>query len=261
VGARSIWQGTLIVQKHQIGIKLYSAVVDRQTHFHLLHERDHARVQLRMVDEETDRPIPSPEMQKAFETKTGAYVVVTPEDLERSAPKPSREIEVSRFVPMNAVDPQFFERPYYLAPDGESTAGYFGLAQALENRKAAGIASWVMRKHSYVGALITYRRCLMLIALRHADEVIPVAQLDPPDGRPLEAKERNLADKLIEALSGQFDSSAYQDTYQERIRELIAAKRSGKKLKKKAVSRQRPAASLADSLESSLKTISVSRHA
>ena len=69
----------------------------------------------------------------------------------------------------------------------------------------------------------------MMITLRHADEVIPVRQLDPPQGGTLEPKERELAGKLIEALSGQFDPEAYRDEYQERIRELIDAKRAGKK--------------------------------
>ena len=62
---------------------------------------------------------------------------------------------------------------------------YFALAQALERKKVAGIASWVMRKHSYVGALIAQQGYLMMITLRHAEEVIPVTQLDPPAGRAL----------------------------------------------------------------------------
>ena len=118
-----------------------------------------------------------------------------------------------------------------------------------------------MRKHSYVGALIAQQGYLMMITLRHADEVIPVSQLDPPQGRALEPKERDLAGKLIEALSGQFNPEAYHDEYQERIRKLIDAKRSGKKLKKKRVQRRRSEGTLADSLQSSLKRVSASRRA
>ena len=63
MAARSIWQGTLIVQKHEIAVKLYSAVVDRQIHFHLLHKQDRTRVQQRMVDAETEEPVPPDETQ------------------------------------------------------------------------------------------------------------------------------------------------------------------------------------------------------
>lgn len=77
----------------------------------------------------------------------------------------------------------------------------------------------------------------------------------------LEAKERDLAGKLIEALAGQFNPEAYHDEYQERIRELIEAKRSGKKVKRKPVPRRRTEGTLADSLQSSLKRVSASRRA
>ena len=100
----------------------------------------------------------------------------------------------------------------------------------------------------------------MAITLRHADEVIPVSQLDPPQGRPLEAKERELAVKLVETLSGRFDPEAYHDQYQERVHELIEAKRAGKKIKPKRASRQPSSESLADSLRSSLKAVSARRN-
>jgi DNA end-binding protein Ku len=262
VGARAIWQGTLLVQKQKIDVKFYSAVADRQVHFHLLHKRDRTRVEQRMVDPETGKPVSPEETRKAFEAEPGLYVLVAPEEIERSAPKPAREVRISRCVPSGAIDPQLFDRPYYVGPSsGSATEDYFALAQAREKKKAAGIASWVMRKHSYVGALIAQQGYLMVITLRHADEVIPVSQLDPPRGRALEPKERDLAAQLIEALSDEFDSGAYHDEYQERIRELIDAKRTGKKLKKKRVPRRRSEGTLADSLQSSLERVSASRRA
>ena len=100
----------------------------------------------------------------------------------------------------------------------------------------------------------------MMITLRHADEVIPVSQLDPPQGRVLEPKEKELAGKLIETLSAKFDPSAYHDEYQERIRELIDARRTGKKLKRKRMPRRQSEGTLADSLQASLKRAAASRH-
>jgi DNA end-binding protein Ku len=259
VSARSIWQGTLTVQKHEIAVKVYSAVEDRQVHFHLLHKRDKTRVQQRMVDPETGEPVPLEEARKAFEVEPGLYVALTRDEIERSAPKPRRDILVSQFVPIRAIDPHLFDRPYYLGPGADSATDYFALAQALDKKKFAGIATWVMRHHSYVGALIAEQNYLMLITLRHADEVIAVSQLAPPQGGALGAKEKVLAVRLVEALSGQFDPAAYNDEYQERIRELVEAKRAGKKLKPKRVRRRRTEGSLADSLQASLKKASATR--
>jgi DNA end-binding protein Ku len=256
VSARSIWQGMLTVQKHKIAIKLYAAVEDRQIHFHLLHKRDRTRVQQRMVDPDTDKPIAQDETLKAFEAATGLYVVVTPGEIERSEPKPTREVTVRQFVPVPAIEPRLFDRPYYLGPGTDTSVDYFALAHALDRKKCAGIATWVMRQHSYVGALLTHGGYLMLITLRHADEVIPVKELDPPQGGTLEPKERDLAGKLIEALSGEFDPEAYHDEYQRRVHELIEAKRAGKRVKRQRVRRPQPQGSLVESLRSSLKTVS-----
>jgi DNA end-binding protein Ku len=253
--ARSIWQGTLSVQKQQIPVKLYSAVLDRQIHFHLLHKRDHTRVAQRMVDAETEKPVPPDEARKAFEAEPGVYVAVTREELEETAPKPDRKIGIDRFVPVRSIDAQLFDRPYYLGPTEQSTVDYSALLRALDAQENAGIATWVMRKHSYVGAVVPRDGWLMLITLRHAEEVIPVTELDPPAGRALEPKERELADRLIEALSGEFQPEAYRDEYQERVRELIDAKRAGKKVKPRRAPRRRAEGTLAHSLQSSLNEV------
>jgi DNA end-binding protein Ku len=253
--ARSIWQGTLAIQKQTIAVKLYSAVLDPQVHFHLLHRRDRTRVQQRMVDVESHKPVAFEQTRRAFEVEPGVYVAVTSEEVERSEPEPSRSVKISRFVPSSAIDPQLFDRPYYLGPTGESGADYFALSQALDNKQRTGIASWTMRKHAYVGALLSQQGYLMLITLRHAEEVIPIGELDPPQGRPLVPKERDMAEKLIEALSGQFQPGAYHDEYQARIRELIDAKRKGKKVKPKRAPRRRRGGSLAESLKASLKRV------
>jgi DNA end-binding protein Ku len=259
VSARAIWQGTLKIQKHEIAVKLYSAVLDRQIHFHLLHKRDRTRVEQRMVDAKTHRAVPLDEARKAFEAEPGLYVVVSDDEIERSVPEPSREVRISRFLPATVIDPQLFDRPYYLGPAQDSAADYFALAEALGSRKHAGVATWVMRKHSYVGALIPHQGFLMLITLRHADEVIPVSELEAPQGGPFVPKEKALAEKLIEALSGEFEPAAYHDEYQHRIHELIEAKRAGKKVKPKRAPRRRREGSLADSLQASLRGASTRR--
>ena len=121
--ARAIWQGNLIVQKHEIAVKLYSAVVDRQIHFHLLHKRD-ARACSSGWSMLNGKARPA-WMKPARRLKRGpALVAVSSEEIERSVAEPSRKVGISRFVPNGAIDPQFFDRPYYLGPLGDSQTDY-----------------------------------------------------------------------------------------------------------------------------------------
>jgi DNA end-binding protein Ku len=245
----------LIVHKYEIPVKVYAAVVDRQIHFHLLHKRDRARVQQRMVEAGTENPVPLDQARKAFEAEPGLYVILTSEELEESSPEPARVITVNRFVPARSIDVHWFDRPYYLGPEAEAATDYFALALVLESKRSADIASWVMRKHSYVGALISQGGYLILNTLRHAEEVIPSAALLPPTGSAPEARERSLAEQLIAALSGPFRPETYHDEYQERIRELIDAKRAGKRPKVKRAHPRGTRGSLADVLRSSLRNV------
>jgi len=255
MNSRAIWQGKLTIRKLELPVKLYSAVEDRQIHFHLLHKRDRTRVEQRMVDSDTRETVALDDAQKAFEIEAGRYARVTTEEIEQARPKPGRELFVTRFVPPDAIDPERYDRPYYLGPASDSSADYFALAEALERKERAGIASWVMRNHSYRGALAARDGLLILITLRPAAEVIPIAQLEPPGGPALSAKEKNLALLLIKELSGRFQPREYRDLYQERVHDLIESKRTGKKLKRKRAPRKSPGKSLMDSLERSLLAV------
>ena len=154
MSTRAIWQGTLTVQKHEIAVKLYAAVQDRQIHFHLLHKRDRTRLQQRMVDSETGKPVPLDEARKAFEAEPGLCMLLPSRTgkSKASAQKPSREIKVNQFVPVSRrLIPDLFERPCPFGPAADNTTDYFALAQALDRKNYAGVATWVMRQHSYVG--------------------------------------------------------------------------------------------------------------
>jgi DNA end-binding protein Ku len=255
-----MWRGTLTIGKLEVDVKFYSAVTDRQTHFHLLHKRDRTRVEQRMVDPDTDRPVDSDRVQKAFEAEQGIFIPLSRDELDALEPAASRTINITRFVRRELIEPEFFDRPYFLGPDTETSTDYFALTKALARKNVAGIATWVMRGTAYAGALLAERECLTMIALRHADEVIPADALEPPPGATPEPKERELATKLIEALSGKLDLEVYHDSFQDRVRELIDAKRRGKRLpRSKRPSRSAPASSLADALKTSLQSVSTRR--
>ena len=230
MAARAMWKGELVIGKQRLPVKLYAGVQDRKVRFHLLHDKDEARVAQRLIDPETDEPVTNDELRKGYEVEPGTFVVLAEEELAELEPEASRDVEVTRFVPIGAIHHQWYERPYWLGPDGD-VEGYFALAAALEASEREGVARWVMRKRPYVGALRLEGDHLMLVALRHAGEVVLPSEISAPGGKELDARERKLAEQLVEALADHFDPAAYHDTYRERVQELVDAKAKGKKPK------------------------------
>ena len=230
MAARAIWKGVIRIGTTSVPVKLYSAVQDRAVHFRLLHKTDKQPVKQKLVSSDTGDVVEYAEVKKAYPLTRGRMVVLEKEELQELEPEDSRDIDVTRFVDPHDVDHRWYERAYYLGPDG-NTKAYFAVAAALEKKGKEGIARWVMRDKAYVGALRAEDGYLMLITLRHAEEIIDAAALKPPGGRPLQKRELDMAAQLIGALHGEFDPSQYRDEYRARVMDLVETKAAGRKPK------------------------------
>ena len=260
MAARAMWKGELKIGTNKIPVKLYAAVTDRTVHFHILDEKHLMRVKQQMVSPDSGDEVETAEIQKGYEIEPGRFVVITDEELEKLRPEPSRDIEIKEFVPTEAVSQQWYERPYYLAPDGDEKS-YFALAEALQNREREGIAHWVMRNKAYVGALRGEDGYLMLVTLRNAEEVISARDLPKPAGRAPTAKELTMAKQLVEMLEGEFDPKDYKDEYRERVMEFLEQKAKGKKPRLHAVKAKRKTTSLDSMLQKSLQSLKKQKRA
>jgi DNA end-binding protein Ku len=169
-------------------------------------------------------------------------------------PEASREIEVAQFLPPSQIPPEYFDRPYYLGPDGDQAA-YFALAEALQKKNREGVVRWVMRKQPYVGALRAVDDYLMLFTLRNAEEVLSAQDLPKPSGRAPDKKELAMATQLVELLKGEFDPKDYQDEYRERVMEFVEKKAKGHKPRLQLVKSKRKAASLDKVLSKSIEAL------
>jgi DNA end-binding protein Ku len=250
--ARAIWKGTIRFGDAEVPVKLYSAVRDGGVHFRLLHKKDKAPVEQRMVNPVTDRIVAPENIRKGYEVERGVFVVLDDEELAELVPEPSRDIEVTRFVAPEHVNHQWYDRPYFLGPDGDEAA-YFALAAALAKQGKEGVARWVMRKRPYVGALRSEGDHMVLITLRHASEVVPVSEIEPPAGRKLDAREVRMARQLVQALEDEFDPTAFRDEFRDRVLELVKAKAKGRKIELEPPREKRETRDLSRMLERSLK--------
>lgn len=252
MAARAMWKADLALGEIKVPVKMYAAVHDAKVHFRLLHAADHAPVKQQMVDAETEQPIPMEQTKKAVALERGVYVVLTEEEQAALTPKPSRLISVEQVVAADVVDERWFDRPYYLGPDGDDE-GYFALAEALKKRGAVGIARWVLRNKSYVGALHSSGGYLLLETLRRAEEVVQVGAVAPAASRAPDKREIALAEQLIGALEDRFDPAEFHDEYQEQLRGLLEAKAKGKVVRFPKAPKRERADSLVASLQASLK--------
>lgn len=260
MAARAIWKGELKLNSTKVPVRLYAALKDQTVRFHILDEQSKTRVKQHMINPESGEEVTNEAIQKGFEVEPGTFVILDEKELESFEPKASREIELKHFVPPAAIAPEFYDRPYYLGPDGDET-GYFALAEALQNKKKEGVARWVMRKQAYVGALRAEGEHLLLFTLRHPEEVLSAKELPRPAGRAPDKKELSMAKQLVELLKGEFNPKDYQDGYRQRVMEFIEQKARGRAPRLQLVKNKRKPASLEKILSKSIESLKKQKRA
>ena len=254
MAARAIWKGNLKLDSTKIPVKLYSAVQDQTVRFHILDEKSKTRVRQHMVQPDSGKEVPAGEIQKGFEVEPGTFVILDEKELASLEPEASREIKIEQFVPPKEIPPEYYDRPYYLGPDGDSE-GYFALVEALQNKEKEAVVRWVMRKQPYVGAIRADNDYLVLYTLRNREEVLSAKDLPHPAGRAPDKKELSMAKQLVEMLKGEFDPKDYKDEYRERVMEFIEKKAKGHKPRLALVKSKKKAASLDKVLQKSLEAL------
>ena len=252
----TIWKGLVHFGDTDVAVKLHSAVREERIRFHLLHARDEARLRQQMICAYEKKPVPAEEQARGYEVEEGKYVIVDPEELERTAPESDRMIEVHEFVRSAQIDPLFVDRVYYLEPDlsGIQGKGYGALVKALQDLEVEGICTWTMRKRSYFGALQASKGALRLNTLRYADEVIPGASLGLQTV-PLSEKELSIGSELIGKMSAPFEPRKFENEHQKKLQEMIDKKARGENILIMAPRRLKPTGpdDLLQVLEASLK--------
>jgi len=251
---RAIWKGELVIGDQQVPVRMYSAVEDRKVHFRLLHAKDHAPVEQRIVRKTDGKEVASDDRRKALPVSDENAVILQPEELDALEPPPSRDVHLCRFVKPALLSDQWYDRPYWLGPDDDET-GYFALAEAIEKAQVLGIARWVMRKKRYVGALTATDGYLMLSTLRRAEQVLSFSGIEPGRADTPAASELKLARQLVSSIETDFDPSAWTNEYRERLHKLIEAKARGEKIERVQPKKKAPSASLADSLRASIAAV------
>lgn len=228
MSARSMANGTISFGLVNIPVKVYSASESgNRISFNQLHAEKKTRLKQQMFDPATGEVVPKDQIIKGYEYAKDQYVIVSEEELEKLELATSRTMEISEFVPLETVDPLYFETGYYIGPDKSANRPFKLLVQALHETKHAAVARYVTRGKQNLILFRPFNNGLVMQQLRYADELRSQADIDIPDATVSEA-ELNLARQFIQQLAQpKFDPTKYHDEYREKLRALLEAKVNG----------------------------------
>jgi len=229
---RSIWTGAISFGLVTVPVKLYSAVQRKSVRFHQLSGKTGVRIQQKRVDPTTGDEVPYEEIVKGYEIAPDQYVLIEPGELEALDPKKTKTIEISDFVDLDAIDPIYYDHPYYLAPGAGGAKPYRLLYEAMVESRKVAIAKVVIRqKENLVAIRPMEGGVLGMSTMIFADEVVPADRLDDLPGD-IETKEQEveMARMLIDSLASDFEPEKYEDTYREEVLALIERKAEGKEI-------------------------------
>ena len=194
--------------------------------FHWLHNCG-SRVKQQYWCPKEERVAPREELVKGYEFQKGQYVTFSPEELRSLEEAGSETIEISEFLPLESVDPLYYERAYYLGPDKGGDKPYRLLAEAMRKTNRAALASWAARGKQYLVLIRPFRDGLVMQQLRYADEVKSFDEVERGGGE-VKPAELGLAVQLVEQSSGEdFHPERYEDAVKRRIEEAIRRKVEG----------------------------------
>ena len=221
---RSMWSGTITFGLVSIPVALMSAVRPRQTAMKLVDESGHALGREYHCSKD-NKELSQDELVRGYQTDDGKTIVITDEEFESVAPEMSGDIELRGFVPLEQIAPMYFEKPYFLAPDGKSAKAYNLLATTMERTGRVGIGSFVMRGHEYLVAIISDNGVLRADTLRYADELRTPESIGlPKPKKPAAAKVSRFGKAIDELKRSQLDLSELEDRDARALRELAESK-------------------------------------
>jgi DNA end-binding protein Ku len=224
---RSIWNGSLSFGLVNVPVQLFSAVEQKDVHFNEFQSGTGARIKHKRVSERTGKEVDYSDIEKGYETSRGKYVMLTQEELVSVEPGKSRTIDIEDFVELAEIDPIYFDKPYFVAPQKGAEKPYALLREAMSKTERVAIARFVMRTKQYLAAIRVADKVMVLETLYFADEIRDADDLNIPKRTKVPDRELRIAEQLIDSLTTEWKPARYEDTYRERVLDLVRRKGKG----------------------------------
>jgi DNA end-binding protein Ku len=229
--ANPLWTGSISFGLVSIPVKMYTATRSHEVSFNQLHRETGHRIRYRKVDEESGDEVSPRDIVKAYDLGDGRYVTVEDEEIATLRPEATKTLDISDFVDLADIDPVYFEKTYFVAPDQNLAArrAYGLLLDAMRESNRAGVGTVVIRSKQYLAAVRPFDGHLAVSTMKFADDVVDPATVPELDVEVPESDERarSMATSLIDSLTTNFDPAKFSDTYTDELRALIDKKAQG----------------------------------
>lgn len=223
---KAIWTGSIGFGLVNIPIKMYSAVEDSSLDLDMLDKKDFSNIKFKRVNENTGKEVPWENIVRGY-LVNDKYVVLDKKDFESASPEKTKHIEIIQFVEESEIESEYFEQPYFLAPEKTGTRAYALLRDALRKTGKAGLGLFVMHNREHICIIKASNDVLVLNRIRFAQELRSPKDLPLPSAKPKPA-ELKMAISLIDQLTEKFDISKLRDDYSDKLLKIIKAKAKGK---------------------------------
>lgn len=220
---QGLWSGTISFSLVAIPVRLVNAVEPGRVSFRMLHGRDYAPLQRKMYCPADGKIVTPEETIRGYEIAADKYVTVTDEELESLTPERSRTIEILEFIALEAVDPLYYDRPYYLVPAKGGEKAYRLLVEVLRRTGKAGLAKFVLAEREHLVAVKSEDGALSLITLHYSGDILPDEEFAPKEDT-IESGAKRLVRQEIKKLISDFEPGKYADLRRKRIVELLHKK-------------------------------------
>ncbi|AOS65355.1 Ku protein [Actinoalloteichus hymeniacidonis] len=222
-----MWRGAISFGLVNVTVRLYAATEDHDYHFFQLHRKDHGRIRYKRVCSACGEEVAYEEIAKGYEMDDGRLVVLEPEDFAKLPITTERAIEVLEFVPIESVDPIYFQRSYLLEPENQSVRPYVLLREALERVGRLAVVKITLRQRETLAMLRARDDVIVLHTMLWPDEIRPAKFEFLGQEVPVRPQELEMATSLIQNMTGEFEPEEFVDDYQRLLGQLIEAKASG----------------------------------
>ena len=255
LSARPVWQGHLRLSLVSCPVALYKATTKaNDISFNLINPETNNRIRMIPTDPETG-PVQRSELVKGYEIAKNKYVIMTDEEIDEVKLETTRTLDIERFVDVGDIDRLYWDKPYFLVPDGEmGVEAYTVIREAMADAGRVALGRVSMHTRERLMAIEARDGGMIATTLRMANEVVSHKSLfdDIPKTKPQKAL-TDIAEQIIAQQEGPFEPSEFKDRYEEALRELIRKKEKGEKITAEPPPEDTNVIDLMDALRKSLK--------
>ncbi|TDL31315.1 Ku protein [Jeotgalibacillus sp. S-D1] len=227
----TVWKGSISFGLVNIPVKLHTATENKDIKLRQLHKECHAPINYKKVCSGCEKEVENDDIVKAYEYSKNKFVVLDDEELEKlKKENEDKAVEIIDFVKLEEIDPIYFEKSYFMAPDTGGSKAYSLLKKALEDSGKIGVAKIIIRSKEQLAVVRVYNDTLVMETIHFPDEVRSSKDVpNVPEDANVVKKELDTALLLIDQLTTTFEPEKYTDDYRTALMELIEQKKTGKK--------------------------------